>query len=236
MTSKKWANGYHVDMATQFTYSSLIKPSRTKFFTGAQVGLRKNKFRDYWLDKPIHLYRMWFLFVRLVVDCEENKIRFGAKKEHSVKLNKRFYKDWDVHNYLDARFDDWFTDKIHLFGEQEVSIVKEGELSSEHLYLKFNKNQRKEDILRQARLLLKDSKFKSSSKFPIQKQHKYFYLHQQYNAFIMRQNGGKNADISDWLKTNYSKYNKRVSVEDAALRKLYRASEQIVLDVAEGEF
>ena len=197
---------------------------------------RKNKFRDYWLDKPIHLYRMWFLFVRLVVDCEENKIRFGAKKEHSVKLNNWFYRDWDVHNYLDAKFDDWFTDKIHLFGEQEVSIVKKSENSSEHLYLKFNKNQRKEDILRQARLLLKDSKFKSSSKFPIQKQHKYFYLHQQFNAFIMRQNGGKNADISDWLKTNYSKYNKRVSAEDAALRKLYRASERVVLDVAKGEF
>ena len=58
-----------VGMASQFTYSSLIKPSRTKFFTGAQVGLRKNKFCDYWLDKPIHLYRMWFLFVRLVVYC-----------------------------------------------------------------------------------------------------------------------------------------------------------------------
>ena len=52
----------------------------------------------------------------------------------------------------------------------------------------------------------------------------------------MRQNGAKNADISDWLKTNYSKYNKRVSVEGAALRKLYRASERVVLDVAKGEF
>ena len=78
--------------------------------------------------------------------------------------------------------------------------------------------------------------FKSSSKFPIQRQHKYFYLHQQYNAFILRQDGAKNAVVGDWLLTNYAKYNDRVSTEDAALRKLYRASERVVSDVARGDF
>jgi hypothetical protein len=38
------------------------------------------------------------------------------------------------------------------------------------------------------------------------------------------------------LTTNYGRYNKRVSTEDAALRKLYRASERLVLDVAKGVF
>jgi hypothetical protein len=223
-------------MKSKFTYSRLVRPTRTQFFDGAQLGLRKNKFRGYWLDRPIHLYRMWFLLVRLVIDCEENSIDFGPKQEHTVKLNNRFYKGWSMHNYMDARFDDWFADKVHLFGEAEVTLVKAGESSSDYMYLRFGKHQRKEDILRQARLLLKDGQFKSSSRYPIQKQHKYFYLHQQYNTFIMRQNGAKNGEVGHWLTTNYGRYNKRVSTEDAALRKLYRASERLVLDVAKGVF
>ena len=218
------------------TLSRVIRPSRTKFFVGAQVALRKNRFRGHWLDKPIHFYRMWFLFARLVIDCERNKIKFGPKKEHSVKLNRKFYKDWEIESYLDARFDEWFADKINLFGEEQVSLVREARGSPQHLYLKFSKQQRKEDILRQARLLLKDRMFKPISKFPIRRQHKYFYLHQQYNVFIMRQNGAKNAEVSDWLRSNYSKYNSRVATEDAALRKLYRASEKMVIDVARGDF
>jgi hypothetical protein len=223
-------------MTSRFSYSSLIETKRTKFFTGAQVALRKNKFRGYWLDKSIHFYRMWFHFARLVIDCEHNKIRFGAKNQHSVKLNKRIYKDWGVENYLDAEFDDWFADKIHLFGEEEVSLVKSGEESSEHLYLKFNRYQRKEDILRQARLILNDGKFVSSSRFQIKKQYKYFYLHQQYNVFILRQDGAKNAEVRDWLIKHYAVYSGRVSTEDTSLRRLYRAGERVVLDVAAGEF
>ena len=124
MTSKKWANRYDVVMASQFTYSSLIKPSRTSSLAH-KVGLRKNKFRDYWLNKPIHLYRMWFLLCVWLLTVKTT--RFGWCKERTLSQTQQTVpKDWDIHNYLDARFDDWFKDKIHLFGEQEVSIVKEG--------------------------------------------------------------------------------------------------------------
>lgn len=68
---------------------------------------------------------MWFHLVRLVIDCETNKIKFGNKNQYSVKLNKRYYKDWDIYNYLDSTFDQWFKDKAHLFAEKEqVSLVK----------------------------------------------------------------------------------------------------------------
>ena len=222
-------------MESKFSHSKLIKiTKRTKVYFGAQIGQRKNKFRGHFLDKSIHLYRMWWHFARLVIDCEQNDIRFGAKKEHSVKLNKKFYKDWELEEYIDASFDDWFADKIHLFGEEEVSLVKSGEASSEHLYLRFNKHSRKEDILRQARLLLSDGKKQASAKYQIKKQYKYFYLHQMYNCFILRQNGATNAEVRDWLQ-QYVEIG-RVSTLDSSLRKLYRAGERVVLDVAAGEF
>lgn len=223
-------------MASRFTYSSLITPKKTKFFVGTQLALRKNKFRGYWLDKSVHLYRMWFHFARLVIDCERNDIRFGAKNQHSTKLNRRFYRLWQLDQYLDAQFDDWFQDKIHLFGEEEVTLVKSAEQSADHLLLRFNKRQRKEDVLRQARLLLKDGEHTASARYQIKKQHKYFYLHQQYNAFILRQNGAKNAEVRDWLNKHYGGYGGRVSSDDTSLRRVYRAGEQVVLDVAEGDF
>tara|TARA_B100000886_G_C20393380_1_gene479277 strand:- start:944 stop:1378 length:435 start_codon:yes stop_codon:yes gene_type:complete len=80
--------------------------------------------------------------------------------------------------YLDASFDDWFTDKIHLFAEEKVTLVKSAEESDEHLYLKFNRNMRKRDVMRQVRELVKDDRFKSQSKYVIKNQYKYFYLHQ----------------------------------------------------------
>jgi len=225
-------------MKEVFKHTKLIRPTNTQFYIRdqTQLKLRANKFRSRTLDKPIHLYRMYFAFVRLAAECEKNKIRFGPKNEHSVKLNKRFYKPWQIDEYIDAKFDDFFAAKIDLFSEEEAAIVKSAEASPEHLYLKFNRSQRKEDILRQARLLLKNHKFDSTAKYKIKKQYKYFYLHQQYNAFILRQSGAKNAEVREFLEKNYSAYSKRVSYEDAALRKLYRASERVVLDVAAGDF
>lgn len=222
-------------MTTKFTYSKIIKPTRTTFDYDAKLRSNLNKFRGHSLDKAVHLYRMWFHFVRLAYECEKNKIKFGANNDLSVKLNKRFYRDWEIENYLDAKFDDWFADHIDLFAEKQIEIVKEGEKSDEYLYIKFHRNQRKEDIIRQVRTLLKDGKFETQSKFPITKQHKYFYLHQQYNAFILRQNGAGHDDVVKFMSI-YTLYSDRVSTSYSSLRRLYRASEQLVLDVAKGEF
>ena len=222
---------------SKFTYSKTIKPKRTdSFIYSATLQKRLNQFRGYSMDKPIHLYRMWWHLVRLVIDCEHNKIKFGAKGEHKVKLNKRFYKDWDIQNYLDSSFDNWMQDKIHLFAEEQATIVKEGEQSNNHLYIKFNKRQRKEDVIRQARKLMKDGKWKTGAKYSVKKQHKYIYLHQQYNAFILRQDNMAGNDVADWIQKEYSKYNHHISSEYSSMRRLYRASEKLVLDVAKGEF
>jgi len=223
---------------SKFKYSKTIKPLRTdSFIYDATMKKRLNQFRGNQLDKPIHMYRMWWHLVRLVVDCEENKIKFGSKQEHSVKLNKRFYKDWDIHNYLDAKFDDWFQDKIHLFAEEKVELVDEGKKSQDYQYIRFKKTQRKEDIIRQVRKILPDKKFKSESKFQIKNQYKYFYLHQQYNAFLMKQDDMSGMDISAWMNKYYGVYgDARVSFSYSSMRRVYRASEQLVIKVSVGSF
>ena len=223
-------------MTTKFTYSKIIKPTRTTFDYDAKLRSNLNKFRGHSLDKAVHLYRMWFHFVRLAYECEKSKIKFGATNDLSVKLNKRFYRDWEIENYLDANFDDCFSDHIDLFAEKQIDIVKEGEKSDEYLYIKFHRNQRKEDIVRQVRSHLKDSRFESASKYPIQKQHKYFYLHQHFNVFIMRADGASGAEVAHFLDSYYGKYSGKVSTSYSSLRRLFRACEQTVVDVAIGHF
>ena len=58
------------------------------------------------------------------MNWRQNKIKFGVNNKLSVKLNKKFYKDWEIEKYLDASFDTWFQNKIHLFAEEQRSIVK----------------------------------------------------------------------------------------------------------------
>ena len=224
-----------------FQHCDLVRMLRTQFAetssTGAATLQRgKNRFANHTLEKSIHLYRMWFLLVKVVYDCEQSGLKFGVQKQHSVKLSKRFYKHWDIENYIDKSFDEFFADKIHLFGEEAVSIVDEIDETDGHIYLKVRKHKKTEDVVREVRELLSNVKHKSDLKHQIQRQHKYFYLHQQYNVFLMRQSGWLNYEINDWLQANYGKYRARVVSSDAAMRKMYRSSEQNILDVAKGDF
>ena len=217
-------------------YSKIIKPTRTTFDYDAKLRSNLNKFRGYSLDKAVHVYRMWFYFVRLVYELETNKIKFGVNNKLSVKLNKKFYKDWEIENYLDASFDTWFQNKIHLFAEEQASLVKEGAKSDDYLYIKFNRRQRKTDIVRQVRNLLKSERYQSQAKYQIKNQYKYFYLHQQYNVLIMRIEGKSAVEIADFIEGTYGKYSERYSTSYSSLRRLFRASERLILNVAKGEF
>ena len=248
-------------------YSKIIKPTRTTFDYDAKLRSNLNKFRGYSLDKAIHLYRMWFYLVRLVYELETDKIKFGVNNKLSVKLNKKFYKDWEIEKYLDASFDTWFQDKIHLFAEEKASLVRKGERSDDYLYIKFNRRQRKEDVIRQVRTLLKTERYQSQAKYQIKKQHKYFYIHQQYNVFLLRLEGKSNDEINNF-QDSYRKYSKRVTgkywekidvakevtigkktfkskkkykekklvTNHAGIRRMCRASEQLVVDVSKGKF
>ena len=85
-------------MTSKLIHSKVIRvTSRTNFYVDAQLQFDMNKFRGFALDKAVHFYRMWFHLVRLIHECEKNKIKIGGVHHHSkrltLKLNKRFYKD-----------------------------------------------------------------------------------------------------------------------------------------------
>ena len=217
-------------------YSKIIRPTQTDFLRDAKLRSNLNKFRGFNLDKAVHLYRMWFHLVRLVHELETEKIKFGVDNKLSVKLNKRYYKDFEIDKYLDSSFDNWFADKIHFFAEEKASLVKKGDESDDYLFIKFNRRQRKEDVIRQVRTLLKNEKYKSQAKYQIKNQYKYFYLHQQYNVLIMRIEGKSAVEIADFIESTYGKYSAKVSSSYSSLRRLFRSSERLVIDVSKGDF
>ena len=193
-----------------------------------------NKFRGYVLDKPIHIYRMWYHFVRLVIDCEENDIIFGGEKKRRVKLNHKFYSPWNLETLKSESFDKWFSQNIHLFAEDKPTIVKESDDSEEHLYIRFHKNSRKEDVIIDVRKLLKQGKFKTTAKYLVKKQHKYINLHQQYNVFLLRHQGKSYREIKDYLHRFYNIDTEYT--EDSTIYRIIRTSEQVLVDCAKGKF
>jgi hypothetical protein len=224
-----------------FEHCKLLKMSRQEFSTADSTGNAtlkqgKNRFRGFTLGKSIHLYRMWFLLLKVAYDCEIADLKFGPDMQDSVKINRKFYGDWEIEKYIERSFDEFFLEKIHLFGEESVGQVSEIDDIENYIFLKVRKNSRKEDVIKDVRNILTGMKYNSSVKYQIKRQHKYFYLHQQYNVFLMRQSGWDGSMIGDWLNLHYGKYRARVVSSAAAKRKLYRSSERIVLDVAAGEF
>lgn len=218
-------------------YSKLIQPRNMNFDYDHKMRRHMNKFHGFVLDKPIHIYRMWYHFVRLVIDCEQNDIVFGGAKKRRVKLNQKFYSPWDLELLKSQSFDRWFSRSVSLFAEDKPTIVKESDDSEEHLYIRFHKNSRKEDVIREIRKILKQDKYKTTAKYLVKKQHKYFNLHQQYNVFILRQSGASYEEIRDWLVSNYKiDISLTGSLSDAVINRILRTSEQVVIDCSKGKF
>ena len=77
------------------------------------------------------LIRLWFEFLKM------------AKKEESLADNLRssvaFYADWG--NTENVKFDDWFKDRSHLFGDTDVQVITRATKSPSSLLLAVPLNQ-----------------------------------------------------------------------------------------------
>ena len=231
----------------RLTYSKVIKSSIGFQNLGGQKLTRVRSRVDKEgtvLDKSIHLYRMWFLFLKLGLDCEDNKIPiydWVNKKNIWVKVKKRFYKEWDLDDVRHLTFNNWWKKKKHLFLESEPKIVSQSDTSKGVYYIKVDERQKTSDVVRGVRKLLKEKdnrhrKSKPTSKYQIVKQHKYIPTHMKYNLFIWREMGYKRRELVDLLEKEYSGFNKGKDYEESSIRRLLRLSERLILDTSDGRF
>jgi hypothetical protein len=150
-------------------YSKAIQPR-----VGNKRATSRN-FRGDVLQRSIQLYRFWFLFLRLGLDCEDNEVPIidhVNKEDIKVKVNKKFYKDWDLDRVKEDTFDNWWDDHKHKFIEQPPTIVDELIPDENAFYLKIDKRSKAVDVMKHLRTML-DNRDASTSKYPIINQHKY---------------------------------------------------------------
>jgi hypothetical protein len=75
-------------------------------------------------DKSIHSYRMWFNFLKLALELEEQNTVLVTRNSiakkylsgheqtgrvtHKVRVNRAKYRDWNVFTIPHLSFDDWW--------------------------------------------------------------------------------------------------------------------------------
>ena len=223
---------YPYNISMSFTYSKPINP---------RVGSNRvsNRiFKGDVLGRSIQIYRMWFLFVKLGLDCEDNGIPIVDhvnNKNIKVEVNKKFYKRWDLDRVKEDKFDDWWKDKKHLFIENEPTLVTDIDDDENYYYIKVDKRLKKEDVVRGVRELVKPTKT-FTSEYPINTQHKYLPTHMKYNIFVWKHLGHSRKEIIDLLNKSYRYYDVRVPKDESSIRRSLRNSERLILDTSKGLF
>ena len=161
--------------------------------------LNKGRFRNNEvLEKTIHAYRMWFRFLKLGLELEEQNATLIMKHKRAVwdrtndkekdwvrviekeivkkiKVKRSKYKGWDLDEVLTKSFDEWWQTHSHLFSDEICRILDtDSKISSEdnHLTLQIDTSLKLTDVLNTIRSIVKDKR-KENKGLVFAKQRKY---------------------------------------------------------------
>lgn len=168
------------------------------------------------LDKNIQTYRMWFLFLKLALELEEQGAVLvikrsnekGSKKSNKIvkkiRVKRDRYVGWDLDQVLKCHFNDWWGSHRHLFLDEGIKILQEGDtIGSEpgYLYVKINTNRRIRDIYSSLRSHIEKSRrHKSESRYKVMGNPRPLVLQNRYNALILKLEGMPDKEILDRKK------------------------------------
>ena len=126
------------------------------------------------LEKTIHSYRMWFLFLKLGLELEKQntvlvmkesvRLENGTKTNrvtHNIRVNKSKYKDWDLNSVLTSSFDLWWENHRYLFVDELSKVLTPIDRVSknpDHLTIQFDTRRRFNDIVNDLRNMNREEK------------------------------------------------------------------------------
>ncbi|NBX66833.1 MAG: hypothetical protein EBQ96_07550 [Proteobacteria bacterium] len=215
------------------------------------------------LDKNIQTYRMWFLFLKLALELEQQGAvlivrnnnqkgeKKGAKLVKKIKVNKKRYKGWDLEQVLISHFNDWWGSHSHLFLDEGIRILADGETVKEqsgYVTVRVNTNRRIRDVFADLRRCIEktpQARHKSQNKFSVIGNVRPLALQNRYNALLLKMKGLSDKEILDFR-------NKHIRIADARVVKGYTSehksrlmyglisgeggAKQILLSVCDGYF
>ena len=147
--------------------------------------LNKGRFKNNEvLEKTIHAYRMWFLFLKLSLELEEQNTTLIVKKKRlvwdrsevkemnwtrveekeivqKIKVKRSKYKGWDLDEVLTQSFNEWWQNHSHLFSDEICRVLDiDSEISSadNHLTLQIDTSLKLTDILTNVRSIIMDKR------------------------------------------------------------------------------
>ena len=157
------------------------------------------------LEKTIHSYRMWFLFLKLGLELEKQRtvlvmkesVRLGngtrtKRVTHNIRVNRSKYYDWDLNSVLTSSFDDWWKDHRHLFVDQVSKVMKSTDRISsdpDQITIQFDKRRRMTDILNDLRMMNQIHNYferQSRDKYSINGRVRPITLLNRYNCLVLK--------------------------------------------------
>ena len=151
------------------------------------------------IGRNIQWYRMWWMYLRLALECEQKGIRIDGEK---IKVSKRYYKKWNTGSILETSFDDWWKNHKQLFTHEKIKTGV-GVEDDDYLVLMIPKTRDKTDLLKELDEVL-EGKTKSVVQFPFSNSKAtYLRCHMQYNIFIKAMNGESRGAIRNWVNETY---------------------------------
>jgi len=153
------------------------------------------------IGRNIQWYRMWWTYLRLALECEQKGILIDGEK---VKMDRRYYRQWNLNSILENSFDSWWKENKRLFVHPQIKTLSASSVSDvDHLVLMIPKTRDKTDLLKELDELL-EGKTKSVVRFPFSdSKATYLRCHMQYNIFVKAINGQTREVIRQWVNETY---------------------------------
>jgi len=157
------------------------------------------------LRKNIRFCRMWFQFLKLCLEVEEKNLKIKHSDEF-IKVDKEFYKNWDLEEVKIKSFDTWFRTHKHLFTLKPVEVITQKDnLPKDSFIVSIPKSSNINSVKREIDRLLKDKLTNveetevnfSDSKTP------YISLHIEYNLLVLAFSSVKRDIILEVINDKY---------------------------------
>jgi hypothetical protein len=189
------------------------------------IDIRDDQKRKGTTEKPERVYYLWFMFLKLLLEMEKNGMEFtkgnslkGLKIGKDIKIDKEFYKEWDLESVRSDPFWKWWKKHKSLFENPkivDVNNLKEWNKKSEtHFrYLRIDTRKRYSNIMRDVRNSLDDLKknkgvLSEKFKYSINGNIRYDNDILRYNIMVRTLNGEDLIDIFQEERTRLKKIEK----------------------------
>ena len=168
----------------------------------------ERKVKDgYVLDKSIHSYRMWFKFLQLALELEEQNTvlvtRNSVRREHmsghedtgrvthKVRVNRAKYRDWNVFEIPHLSFNEWWKEHEHLFLDQVGRVLKPHDVVSSNpdtFSYEIDKRRRLNDVIKDLRKHYAEQEIErvSRDEYSIEGKVRPIVLQNKFNALVLK--------------------------------------------------